>query len=111
MKRVIFPGEFAGQVWIALPIAFGITIGQAGVFAAGSSISASVAAMRQGIGIRMTNEIARFRAAGKVASLASGIAPGSLRIPVPGSTLQLCILAIANRSPGGGKRLLQNRGR
>ena len=65
------------------------------------SIALGIAAMWQRITGRMSDELSQFRTAREVSALMRLVAPGTVRVPVPGGALQFRILAICDRPPTG----------
>src|SRR6185503_17658159 len=58
------------------------------------------AAVGEKVAVRMAYRLGGRRAAGEVA-LAAGVAPGPLRVPMPGLDVQLGVLAIGDGLPAG----------
>ena len=105
MQRIVFAGEAASQIGIALPVGIGVAIGQHRVVA--PVISAGHAAVRQRVTPGVPNHFGGRGVAYEVA-LARRIAPGSLRIPVPGFGLELGVLPVGDRLPAGCQNLFEH---
>ena len=78
MQGVAFSGEFAGEIRIAFPVAQIRALHRA--VAVGGE-----AAMWQGVGEDVASGRFQFGAAGEITAEVSGIAPGAVLGPVPGS--------------------------
>src|SRR5579863_23198 len=108
MQRVTLTSESLSEIWIALPISIQITVRQPGETGVVGSIIARGSAMRQRVAIGITNRLGR-RGRPREVSLAGGIAPSSLRIPVPRLDCELSILTVGHWLPTRSEHLLQHR--
>src|ERR1700686_3674157 len=106
MQRITFSREALREVRTALPIMFQIAIRKPREAGVPGSIIASGPTVWQRISVGVTNWISRNRRACEVA-LAAGIAPRSLRIPMPRLYREFRILAIGHRLPARSKHLLE----
>src|SRR5262249_1899152 len=84
-----------------------IAVGDAGISIRVGAIVPSESAVRQKISERMANKFTWLGIADEV-SLARGITPGALRIPVPRLHEQLRVLAVRERLPSGREHLLHD---
>src|ERR1700688_2872955 len=98
MQRIALSGEVLRQVRAALPISVRVAVRKAREAGVPGAVVACGPAMRQRISVGVTNYFRRRGRAGEV-SLATGIAPGSLRIPVPRLHREFSILAVSHRLP------------
>src|SRR5579864_4513559 len=96
VEVVIFPGESASEIGIALPERARLTIRQPRVAAFGAAV-AGVAATRQRIAIGMPQKFSRLGIAGEIAALPGRVAPASIVVPVPRRDLQLRVLPVGDR--------------
>ena len=101
MECIRFASEFAAEVGIAFPVQ---EIGALdGAVAAGGE-----AAMREGIGKNVADWRFEVGTAGEVSALMRGVAPGAVRVPVPGGHAELAVVAIGDGPPARGDGLLND---
>ena len=108
MERIAFTRKFLRQIWIALPVAGGVSIRQPRKSGVVRAIVARESAMRQRVTIRIAQKFRGVRRPGKI-SVAARIAPCPLRIPMPCFHRQFRILAEAHRLPARAQRSVQCR--
>src|SRR5579863_653106 len=108
MERVAFTSKTLGQVRTAFPISIQIAIRKPRETSVASSVVARGPAVRQRISVGVANVLRRSGRTCEV-TLSTGIAPGSLRIPVPSLHRKFSILAIGHGLPARSKHLVQSR--
>src|ERR1700733_9055078 len=101
MKGVAFAREFGSQIRIAFPVGEIRTCDR-------PIATRRKSAVWQCVGKDVANRILQFGAAGEIASFAGGIAPSAVLSPVPSRHSKLGVIAIADRSPSGRKRFLDD---
>src|SRR5580693_5403820 len=93
MQGIALSGEAPGEVRTAFPISIQIAIRKPRETCVAGSVVACSPAMRQRISVGIANGLGRSGRTCEV-TLSTGIAPGSLRIPVPCLDRKFSILAI-----------------
>src|SRR5580692_12810845 len=106
MQRITFSGEALGEVRTALPISVQIAIRKSRETSVPGSVIACGPAMRQRISVGVANGLGRRCRTCEV-TLSTGIAPRSLRIPVPSLHRKFSILAIGHRLPPRSKHFVE----
>src|SRR5580700_273287 len=104
MKGITLSGEALGEVRTAFPIRIQIAISKPRKTCVPGSVVASGPAVRQRISVGVTNDLG-WRGRTCEVTLFPGIAPRSLRIPVPRLHRKLSILAIGHGLPARSKHL------
>jgi hypothetical protein len=105
MERIVFAGKGLGEVRIAFPVGFQITVGEAGPAV---TIAAAEAAMGKRVSVGVANHLGGLGAAREVALLFLPIAPSTAGIPVPGLDHEFGVLTIGYGLPAGPEDFLQN---
>ena len=100
--------EALGEVGITFPVGVGIAVGEARVSGVAGAVVAREAAMRKAVAVRKMDGLVQIRGTGEVA-LAFRIAPGALRVPVPGFDEEFGVLAVTDSLPSGGEDLAEVR--
>ena len=108
MCGIAFARESLCQVWIALPIARGVSIRQPRKSGIIRPVIARESTMRQRVAVRIAQKFRGVRRAGEI-SFAARVAPRSLRIPMPRLHRQFRILAKTHRLPARTKRAIERR--
>src|SRR5690348_6375634 len=101
MLGIALAGEFAGQVRITLPVADIRGINRP--VPAGRK-----ATVREPISKNVSHWVFRFGTASEVSALVDGVAPGTVRVPVPGSHSQFRVISVGDRPPSRRERLLKD---
>ena len=106
VKGVVVAAVGLGKVRIAFPVGFQVAVGEAGPAVA---VAERGAAVGQGIGPGVADLVGvGVGAAGEVALLFGGVAPGAAGIPVPRLDHELGVLAIGDGAPAGAEHFAED---